>query len=317
MSTVTVYTPSEGTKALAADPNCFKVMAKKEQKSYKGAFFLNNHFANMERNGVNKPRADAWFNVAGEIPIGSIIDPAMKKAGDDEYKPTISFKKSAAPEFGKFLETLEPQWQARIAGLITDKTIKADDQRKTHGLMQYVYGKKHEKAGEALDEPVIRLKVDFNTFPDKYYLSFLSGKPKTQIFDFEKPIVENGVTKYAPATITNDEGVEEAVSFANLHKFITRGSVAKRMRIDMSSTCVSQYWISLQMHIQEIVIQRGVATGFDEDEIASGATETATSAHVEATPVEATPVEAAPETAETAHVETADDKTAAAAIAGI
>jgi hypothetical protein len=52
--------------------------------------------------------------------------------------------------------------------------------KKIHGLIQDRLSKKNPKNPNGIiEDPIIRFKIDFDTFPQKYKHKFLVGQPRT------------------------------------------------------------------------------------------------------------------------------------------
>jgi len=196
-----------------------------------------------------------------------VMDPSKKEDGADAYKPKLTFAKSTAGDVGALLDSLNSQFHNRIEAHYAAGTIKKTDQRKIHDIIKYRRGEQAKKnPGEIYEDPICELKINFDKFPDNYFIDWLKGKQKTQILDYDKQQIVDGKIVFGPATVVNEAGVEEPVSFENLHKFITVGSVLKRGRAELTSTSVSQYWISMQINAQELVIKTGGGGGFLEED---------------------------------------------------
>lgn len=268
---VTVTPISELLAALKSGrPNVINARVRKgPTKLYKGgAYFVNLTYNLSDANTT----AGGWFSIR-DIPITkTVADPNDVEDTRNENKSTrmnVQTSVSASKELGEALTLLQPQWLALVERLIKDDTINFNG-HKIHDLLQLTTSKKkHGKAAVVIDDPIIRLKVDFSTYSAKHPIAFLAGSQKTQIFDYNKPYIEDGKLKYRPATVINPKTKqEELVGESNMHLFLVRGAIIKHGRIDLSSFCVSDGWISLQMCVATLTIEIPTDTGFDDDVIA-------------------------------------------------
>lgn len=263
----TVFTTKEVVDALDKNENCFQIIQRTgERKTFKGGtYFLDNKVTDIEHDGKVYAKADIWVSHEEEFPISAVTPPELKKPGMEENKPTISFKKSVSGHLGEMFDKLNTQFHSRVDALCESKAI-VKGARRVHDIMQYKISENAaENPGGDLEDPIGRIKIEEGNFSPKYPLKFLAGKPKTVILDFDKSYTDdNGIVRYHPATVINDAGEEEALCHANMHKFITPGSICKRIRISIGSTCVSGSWISAQISGQEIIIQSGDEGGFTD-----------------------------------------------------
>lgn len=270
MATIRVFTADEFLAAMKANPNSvMSVIKKKEDKVYKAG----SKFMNVKWDIADKKKAEGWFSVE-DIPINAVQDPSRKKVGAEETKPQISTSVSRAGSFGEAFSILQPIWYAMIEALIEDGSIKKDDKRTIHDLMQMKISERNEGvddegnalAGQLLEDPVIRFKVEFTNFPPTYPVKFLAGQPKTQLYDYRTKYTDTkGKEQFKLAVVCDVDGNETPVGESNLHDFITPGSVLRKGRIMITSVSISQYWISVQIAMNKAVIEPGGEMGFSDD----------------------------------------------------
>lgn len=262
MANVKVFTAEAAHAAvLEQGDKVLSIIKKKDAKPGKGgSMFLNVKFHGIE----GMPKTDGWFSLK-DIPISAVQDPAKKKPGQEETKPQISMKLSEAGEFGKFIMALQPIWQRKVKEL-GDSGAIVIGRRVVHDLLQLTISESAlENAGQPLTDPIIRIKMaDLgDNFPPTYPISVLQNKPKTEVMDYRTS--PDGEPPYKQAAIIDESGNEVPVSFANMHKFITPGSILRRGRVSITSAAISQNWISLQITINKAVIEPGGPGGFDDE----------------------------------------------------
>jgi hypothetical protein len=268
-NTIKVTTPDQflaaATQSEAATTALFtinKKAGKDADKKYKGG----TQFLNVKWHGLNgAAKSEGWFSLT-DIPIQAISDPSKKKPGTEDNKPQISSKVSDLGDFGKALMIAQKQWVAAVKVLEDSKAIP---KRKVHDLAQLTISENAaENAGAALEDPIFRGKIsDYgDNFPPTYPVSILANKPKTEIFDYRTGRVVDGKPVYDLATVEDDSGKRVPVSFANIHKFVTRGSVMRYGRLMMSSVAVSGNWTSMQCMYTKLIIEPGAPAVFGDDD---------------------------------------------------
>lgn len=262
---VKVFTAEEALAAANADVS--KILSfekKKEDKAYKGTRFLNVYVTIGA-----EVRKEPWFSVEN-IPLSvGVADPENAQDKRNEFESTrlqLETTLSRAGPFGQFLKKLDPEYRKIIAEKSSDGSINISN-RKIHGLLQTHLSEENPKnPGAEMDDPAIRFKIDFGSFPQMYKHKFLIGQPRTQIFDYRTRYVdENGREQFKAATIVNDNGEEEPVTSKNLHKFVTRGSILHKGRVMMPSLAISSNWVSIPIIINRAVIEPGGEDGFSDD----------------------------------------------------
>lgn len=262
---VKVFTAQEALKAVNDDSSKVLVAEKKkDDKTYKGTRFLNAYY-----NIGTDAKKEGWFSIENVELSNGVADPNNKEDKRNEYEGTrlqLETTVSKAGDFGEFLLKLNPEWKKLVTQLSEAGTINMKD-RKIHGLVQSTLSDENKtNPGGVLEDPIVRFKIDFDAFPQKYKHKFLVGQPRTQFFDYRTRYVdENGREQFKAATVVNDNGEEELVTDKNMHLFITRGSIIRRGRIMMPSIAVSQSWCSHPIVMNRCVLEPGSEDGFSDD----------------------------------------------------
>jgi len=263
---IKVFTAEEALAAAKADVSkVLTIEKKKVSKLYKGTEFLN-----AQWNIGASVKKEGWYNIEDVELTDGIADPANKDDKRNEFdgiRLHLQTTLSRCGPFGEFLMTLNPQWRKQVTDMGNNNVIDIEG-RKIHDLLQLNLSRKNEKnPGGKIEDPIIRFQVEFYPFPAKYPHSFLRGLPKTQFFDARTEYKdEKGVTQYKIATVTRDDGSEEPITEANVHKFVTAGSKIVKARLMMHSVPVSSSWVSLPIIANRVVLMPGGAGGFSDDE---------------------------------------------------
>lgn len=239
----------------------------KDDKTYSGVRFLNLGF-----NIGTELKKQGWFSIKDVVITRGPADPEDKNDPRNEYiTPTTTQNKlqtscSNSGPFGEFLLKLNDVWLEKVAEMKARKDIPST--KKIFELVQArVSENAKENAEEPIEDPIIRFKVDFDKFSDKYPHAFLRGQPKTQFFDYSTRYIDDkGFEKFMPAVIVNENGEEEPVSNANLHKFVKTGAIIRKGRINISSVAVSGPGVSMPMMLTTAVIEQAPDSGFDDED---------------------------------------------------
>jgi hypothetical protein len=262
---IKVFTAEEVLAAALADPSKILTLEKKkDDKTYKGTRFLNAFYtigADTKKEG--------WFSVENIELTDGVADPANNKDQRNEFEGTrlqLQTSLSKAGAFGQFLMLMDPAWRKLVADSAASGLINMNG-RKIHPLVQTHLSENNPKNPNApVDDPIIRFKIDFDTFPQKYMHKFLVGQPRTQFFDYRtRYIDENGREQFKIAMVKNDAGEDEPVTDKNLHKFVTKGSILRKGRLMAPSVPVSQSWCSHPIYINRAVIEPGAESGFSDE----------------------------------------------------
>jgi len=262
-----VFTAAEALDAFHKNPENFLIIEEKKKdpkKLFQGTKFLNAYYNINEHK-----RKEGWFSIEDvELTVG-VVDPTNQddaRSQNTGMRMQLQTSLEKGGDFAELLYELDPVWKKKVDELAEKKLI-AKTNRIVHGLLQTHYSERNEEhAGEELETPIIRFKMDFGKFPPAYPHKFLANKQKTQIFDYDKTFIDkNGRKQYKLATVTNDDGVEEELNIDNMHLFLTKGSVIKKGRISMPSVSAGQVWISLRINLVNAIIQKGPDHGFSDD----------------------------------------------------
>ena len=114
--------------------------------------------------------------------------------------------------------------------------------------------------GKAIDDPILRITVDFSAPKEWYRKGYAWGKNVTQFLDYNKPFTvtdANGVTstKYEELLWTNEEGVDEPITSENMHHVLTAGSIVHEYTIWYGNTSISKSYVSSKATITRCVIE--------------------------------------------------------------
>ncbi len=241
-------------------------MNKKEIKTYKGTIFVR-----IKWNIPAVPKHDGWFYVENVVLTSGIADPADQNDKRNEYEGTrlqLQTTVSNAGPFGLALSNLNPIWKKAITQWSSKPGNTAIKSRKIHDLLQTHVAESNEKnPGAPIDDPIIRIKLDFKPFPKTFRPEFLAGQPRTQIFDARTAYLDDeGHTQYKLATVKDPKtGKDVLVNENNVHLFVTPGSILKVGRLLIQSVPYSQSWVSMPIVGTRLVIEPGAPAGFDED----------------------------------------------------
>lgn len=268
-NTIKVFTPDQflaAAKQSEAENKPLLTISKKggkeADKKYKGG----TQFLNVKWHGLGGlPKAEGWFSLTN-IPIQAIADPSKKKPGTEDNKPQISAKVSALGDFGTALMIAQKQWVPAVKVL---EDAKAIPKRKIHDLAQLTISENAaENAGAPLEDPIFRGKIcDYGeNFPATYPIAILANKSKTEILDYRTGKLVDGKPVYEIAMVEDDSGKQVPVSFANIHKFVTQGSVMRYGRLMMTSVAVSGNWTSMQCMYTKLIIEPGASAVFADDD---------------------------------------------------
>lgn len=260
---LTVKSAEEALAAIKGNPDNFLVIEKKkDDKAYKGTRFLN---AKTKIGGV---LSDGWIS-ATDVQFGrGIADPQDLTDKRNEFEGTrlaAATTVSNAGALGEYALALNGVWLKQVDALISAGVINLGN-RKVHGIVQTHTGDSAKEPDVVIDDPIIRFKLDFGKYPDTHPIRSLRKTIKTTILDYSKPIEGKlGPYQYHPATVIDEDGVEQPVTKDNIHQFWTDGCVAKFLRFSMPSVAVSQGWVSWPMTIHTVVLEQGSAGGFSDD----------------------------------------------------
>lgn len=258
---------------LRANPDGFfsPIEQKKRPKSYTGAKFfdlLSNY--KIGRGGVEKRFLWCSFD---NIPLKSGIKDPASMTGDNNYEAsrmTVSTTISMSGVLGEFMMELNKQY-LKVVKAAVDAGVIVQGSRRLHslGIQDKVSEEAKENPGAPIDDPILRLKIDFRNYPAQHPTSVLRGRPKTVIKDATKPKIDKRTGKtidFEPATVLNKEtGKEEPLTADNVHEFVTEGSVIVRGSFSVPSVVSSASWISSPIIAHELVIARGIRSTIESE----------------------------------------------------
>jgi hypothetical protein len=116
--------------------------------------------------------------------------------------------------------------------------------------------KNKEKRGQLREDPIVDLKLEWDSYPMDYFKTSLAGKPKMTIKDADKPICKDGkIVDYEPAVVTYDDGKTAAVCRENAHLFITNSSILVDLTVAIGTCFVSKLMASMPIPITSMVVK--------------------------------------------------------------
>lgn len=126
-------------------------------------------------------------------------------------------------------------------------------------------------AGQQRENAVIRYSFPIDKkFVANHPIAAYRGKNMVIVRDFNKPKIDPKTQRieYAIATVVDeDSGEEVPVNYHNAHQFVTRDSIIRRGRIDMTSGCQSSMGIALARPITTITVEQGVGGDMFDDDV--------------------------------------------------
>jgi hypothetical protein len=260
---IKVFTMTAALAALESNPdNTLVVVKKKTDKRYKcDAYFLS-----VTWNIDTSRNAPGWFTATNITVTKGISDPndlQDKRNEEPKKRSVIETRVSSAGDLGKFMLALNEAWIRKVQELADSKVIMIGKRRIADILQLKVSDNNSENPGVVIEDPIIRLRINFAPFPSNIGDKKLAGKPQTTIYDATTKMVDpkTGRITYNIAQID-----EVPINESNMHLFITAGSRIEKMRLMIQSACVSQSFISMQILVNEAVIESGGNAEFDDAE---------------------------------------------------
>ncbi len=225
---------------------------------------------------------DLSWNVAGpqhkgegrvtvqDVPLSqgaaNVNDPTDFKVLSKTEK-TLSFSVEALGDYGKFLELASPHCVDKLTAL---KDADKIDTAKIKPLYRTHYSKKSSKVelrGQPMEHPMVDIGLDWGTYSAKHYKKHLASKPKMNIYDADKPMVnddgeqlkdDKGNELYHLATVLVD-GVEQSICKENAHLFLVADSQIVLADIHMDSCFVNDNQASIPLKFATLVVRKGSA----------------------------------------------------------
>ncbi len=227
------------------------------KKSVAGQCTFYNTIYDMEPFG-GKKNISEWF-VIKNVPLKAISEPNPETKEWKRLQLVTTYSK--CPTLGKFMDIMDKQWKTAVDVAISDKTIvlsKTGAGNQVLDLVQRNRANDDDEEGEPilLESPIVRFKICFDNYKSNHPLAHLRGKPKTIFKDSKKVQMDKGTGRvtYGLATVMDDNGNETAVTADNIHKLITRGCVAKKIRVHFESANKSKSGIALTRYASEVVV---------------------------------------------------------------
>jgi hypothetical protein len=268
----------------------FDIVAKKNAKTYTTGGGNTTYREFHAKVGINKAKAtflwESTYDAEGN-PLDFIkvthgaVDPSKQDREEGEKKKkeaviSTTFENSA--DFGKFanihdnqfallvdernsLESTDPNYiqSSRTTMNARGQPVVNTIRELSTGVKRFYSNKDTvpiEFRGKPRPDPKIEFTVDFEKWPKSF--SNLAGKPKTYVYDFDRPILVDGVKtkpyRYELVKVFNDDEEEEMLDENNAWKFLTRGSRIHKIVIDKTSVSISDKYISNKNYVREIVI---------------------------------------------------------------
>lgn len=265
---IKVFTVETLLEHLNKNPDDFLVLNVKNKKNENGVVYIDIRFR------IDGKLYEPWFKVRGLKLLRGVADPTDTNDKRNRYvtdkNQNIRFSVSVSGRdylaLTDFLKELNIVWLRKIETLKTQYPFMKNKLPKDLLVLEYGANSGPDKAGKPLEDPIIRLKVDFKKYPANYFIPALAGKPKTTVYDASKPKRVGGKTTYEKAVVVGDDGAPADLDENNAHKFITRGSTIVEARINMGSACVSNMGITASLHIVNMVLDRSNDIIFDDED---------------------------------------------------
>jgi len=249
-------------KYLEEDPKALSVVKASKTKETDEIWFFRNDIS-----GGGKKRQSGWVTFNDAMIMRGPPDPSdLDNPGNkwNNSKQSFAISQNSAPILFKFCDLFEKQWNEQI-NILGEKGIIDLSELKTTRLVRRKYSKKnkHNPGGEIAD-PLVRFKVSFKRYSDKYFITSMRNEKVTQILDYRKTIIENGVEKYAEFLIDGNP-----VNESNLFLALNHGTIIKQGRFSYNSTMIVAGYITCTFTINKMVILPDEKIGFSDDFIIS------------------------------------------------
>lgn len=258
------YPASMALKAAKAyGKGVVEITPKPKEKQYNKGIYLNVKWNIVAPNHG----ADGFFTLR-DVPIlhgaANISDPNDRRV-KDKTERYLSFSTNALGDFGEFLKIASPVCTAQLEGLKATGKIATGFIKPL--LRTHISDTCADASlrGKPLDVPIFDVGFDWDVYPATHFKKHLAGKPKMNVFDADKPVLDDNGTQmkddrgnllYHPATVEVD-GVEQAVCAMNQHLFITDNSTAVIMDIRLDSCFVNKNQASIPDRFTTLVIRTG------------------------------------------------------------
>lgn len=257
-----VFTPKEILTAIETNKDGVLTLTKKETaKQFKGGV----KYIDVKIHTDKFKNNDPWFSFGDQELVISrglpnpndATDARNQQKNESSNSVSLGVRECDSGDVGKMLVALEEVWIPKLPGASVPAAMKVVP------WVSRVYGPLHKKAGEVNPFPVINFKISFDRHPANHPVAIFRGKPQTTVFDYDKPYIEDGKTRYHPATVM-ENGKEVPLTKENAHLFIIDNSIIKGGRFRISS-CMSSQGVSAPKDIISVIIQKGKPLAFDDD----------------------------------------------------
>lgn len=264
-----VFKASDALTAIKNDPEGVWIIEKKKKDptkqykcSYVDVWFTIGNFKHKQ----------GWFSFKNFVLSIGVADKNDLKDPRNKYAGTRSQLQSSlskSGDLGQFIMKSNPQWARLFELRKADGTISVGPKRSFHPLLQTHISEECENTemrGKELDDPIVRLKIDWIPFPESFP-GFLAKQPRTRFYDYRKSYVDDeGETQYELAKVKVN-GEEVFVNDDNLHLFATKGSIIHDGTVLIQSVVSSQSWVSIPITVCKVVMEPGPDEGFVEAEV--------------------------------------------------
>jgi len=271
MSAVSTITVEKALASAKKSPNSTIAVTQKEGKPQTGSAAT---FYDIKWKIDGVP-TDGWIRFEDVLLPQGMSDPADAEDIRNKYLPksrmNVSTTVSKAGVLGEYLSLMNGEWKSLVESI-----AKTNDnpegwlvlgKRDVHELVSTVTGEQSKKGqGIPIADPDIRMQIKLENYSPKHPIASLRGQPITVIQDYDKPRITINAKGLEVITYENATVDGQPITEANIHKFITDGSIIKKGRIHLGTCCRSAAWLSIPIIASRLVIQKGNPGGFDDDE---------------------------------------------------
>lgn len=212
---------------------------------------------NFNLNGVLNS-SNGWFIQHNlDMPVHRDLQPKLDNSPQPIQSTSIAVKLNEAGVFGQFINNIDQLWNVAYETLRIQPQLK---NKPKHDLVTRMFSNSAGvKAGQPLQNPIIRMKLDFTKYSLNHPNKALAGKSKTEIFDTDKPIMVDG--KCTAYELYKYNG--EDININNVTEVISKCTIIKGIMIDISSISAGIF-LSIPIRVVKIWI-KNVSSGFSND----------------------------------------------------
>lgn len=210
---------------------------------------------------------DGWLELRDvELSIG-VVDPNNLNDKRNLYDSTRCYLQTSKSISGNLCTALQLIDNDYIKQISVPALGGSLSNKRLHRFVQtHLSDDNPSNPGGEIEDPIVRMKFELaKSYPANMPNEMARGCPKTTIFDFTKPYVDNGILKYKVATVVNDNGVEEPININNFHKFATKGSIIRHGRFLIGSVSITGSWASLIGIVFTAVIEPATPPCFSDE----------------------------------------------------